>query len=149
MELGASFSHPHLQHLGLNPNKSLVEFKNLGLKWIRLGCYWDEIELRENKYSFEKLDPLLKYCNKNNLYVVLTVGMKTPRYPEYYIPKWILTKENPPRLSKISDKYKYLSERTINIINICVKRYKNLEALKVWQVENEPLDPSGDRYPLK
>lgn len=84
MQLGASFSHPHLKFLGIDPLEAIKEFNKLGLKWIRLGSYWSESEKTEGKYSFSNLDPLVEFCEKNNIKVVLTVGMKAFRWPEYY-----------------------------------------------------------------
>ena len=52
MELGASFSHPHLKYLELDPLKAIKEFKSLNLEWIRLGCYWSEMEKVKNKFDF-------------------------------------------------------------------------------------------------
>src|SRR3990172_3690982 len=101
MKLGASFSHPHLIGLNIDPLKAIKEFKNLGLSWIRLGCYWNEIEKEQGKFNFSKLDLLIEYCEKNNLKVVLTIGMKAPRNPEYYIPNWLLKKLHLRKLSKI------------------------------------------------
>jgi hypothetical protein len=146
MTLGASFSHRHLSFLRINPSKALKAYKSLELKWIRLGCYWDEIEENENNFSFEKLDPLIDYCNKNKIKVLLTVGMKAPRHPEYYFPDWVDSKANFKKLSKIKTNNKKLLESTLNYIEAAIKHYKNNFDVNVWQVENEPLDPSGPNW---
>ncbi len=144
MEIGASFSHRHLKSLGLNPLTALKEFKKLGLTWIRLGCYWDEIEETPGNFNFSQLDHLIKFCAEQNINVVLTVGMKAPRYPEYYLPKWL--QEKPLRLASISIKNKFLFEATQKFLTNCVKHFKINKAVKVWQVENEPFDPSGEKW---
>jgi len=51
MIIGASFSHPYLEYLKINPQNALKEFKKLGLRWIRLGCYWNEIEKTPGKFN--------------------------------------------------------------------------------------------------
>ena len=145
MKLGASFSHPHLRSFDIDPLKAIVEFKTLNLHWIRLGCYWDEIEEEQGKFNFSKLDTLIEFCEKNNLKVVLTVGMKAPRYPEYYIPKWLEKKLNLEKDTVITKKNKRLLDATLNLLEITLNRFKEYSSVKVWQMENEPLDPAGEK----
>lgn len=140
--LGASFSHRHLEELGLDVDKALEEFTRLGLKWIRLGCYWDELEPEKGKYDLKQMDKLIKRAKKLSLKIVLTVGMKAPRYPEYYLPGWIKTE--PRKFGKIDLNNKELSKNILQFIEKCVKRYRKY--VNVWQVENEPLDPSGPKH---
>lgn len=144
MELGASFSHPHLKYLGADLQEAIKEFKKLGLSWIRLGCYWNKIEHDRDKYNFSDLDTLINYCNREKLKVVLTVGMKAPRWPEYYLPSWL--NFHPRRWSAIRKDDKEILESILKFIETCVLRYKGSPAVKIWQVENEPLDPSGEMH---
>lgn len=143
MKLGASFSHPHLSCLELDPDNAIKEFKSLGLEWIRLGCYWNEIEKIKGKYNFSQIDPLVEYCEKNKIKVVMTVGMKAPRWPEYYIPDWV--NFNKRRFTKISSDDSVLYKHTLEFVEKCVKHFQNSSIIKVWQVENEPLDPTGEK----
>ncbi len=144
MEIGASFSHRHLKSLNLDPLSALSEFKKLGLKWIRLGCYWDEIEKEKGKFDFSQIKSLINYCDKNDIKVVLTVGMKAPRWPEYYFPGWI--DKRPTRLGKISKNNTIISGGTKLFIDKTIKLFKENKSIKVWQVENEPLDYSGEKW---
>ena len=100
MKLGASFSHVHLRSLGLNPLRAIEGFKTLNLPWIRLGCYWNEIEKQKGKYDFGNIEPLIEFCEKNNINVVLTIGMKASRWPEYYLPDWLEKKTKPKKILK-------------------------------------------------
>jgi hypothetical protein len=143
MQLGSTFSHPHLNWLELDPIKAIKEYKNLGFKWIRLGCYWNEIEKIEGKFDFSNLDPLVEFCENNKIKTVLTVGMKAPRWPEYHIPEWLIKKLSFKKKKIITPKDKVLLEKTLIFIESCVNHYKKLLSIQVWQVENEPLDPSG------
>ncbi|OGM29304.1 hypothetical protein A2801_02145 [Candidatus Woesebacteria bacterium RIFCSPHIGHO2_01_FULL_41_10] len=144
-EIGASFSHRHLETLGLSSLDAIKAFEKLGLTWIRLGCYWNEIEKTTNNFVFESLDPLVEFCEKKNIKVVMTVGMKAPRYPEYYIPDWVLPTPLP-RLTTIGEKHKRLTHYLFRFIETVIGHYKNSSAVKIWQVENEPLDPSGQKW---
>lgn len=138
MKLGASFSHPHIEHLGIDPMDALKEFESLGLKWIRLGCYWRDIEEKKGKYNFEGTEKLIRFCDKNDIDVVIAIGMKAPRYPEYYIPDYIKLNVQ----KQIVDD-KEVEERVLTFIKKCVETFANYNCVKVWQVENEPLDQSG------
>lgn len=144
MELGATFSHRHLNYLGLNHLRALAEFKSLGLKWIRLGCYWNLMEPLPGRYYFDTLDRIVEICTKENLKIILSVGMKAPRYPEFYFPDWIVKKTGFRKDSTIGKEGDSIISPVIQFVRKCVTHYKNFPAVKIWQVENEPLDPSGD-----
>lgn len=143
MQIGASFSNPHLTNLELEPIKAIKAFKILGLGWIRLGCYWNEIEEKKGKYKFTRLDPIVKYCDNNNISIVMTLGMKAPRWPEYYIPSWLENKLNIKKHSVITPENTLLFEKTMAYIEEVVLQYKGTPSLKVWQIENEPFYKSG------
>ncbi len=145
MIIGASFSHKHLQGLNLEPFKSLNEFSSLGLEWIRLGCYWSEIEKTPGKYDFSKLKNLLSFCQKKKIKVALTVGMKAPRWPEYYLPEWLTKKTNLKKFAKIDLGEKDIVKPLFSFIKNTVLELSPYSCLKVWQVENEPLEPTGEK----
>lgn len=145
MKLGASFSHTHLKYLGLNPLKAIEELKTLGLRWIRLSCYWDEIEKIQGEYSYNSIEPLVKYCSKNQINVLLSIGMKAQRWPEYYFPKWIADKHKFIIFYKITKNNKTLLTSALNYLENTVNYFKNYDIIKAWQVENEPLDIGGPK----
>lgn len=142
MQFGASFSHPHLEYLEIDPIKAVKSFKTLGLKWIRLGCYWSEIESEKGEYDFSKIDPLVEYCDRNGVNVVMTIGMKAPRWPEFYIPEWLNFSKR--KFSKITKKETELHKETLKFVRRCLSHFKSSPSIKVWQVENEPLDYAGE-----
>ena len=141
MEIGATFSHYHLQDLGLNAKKAIREFHKLGLEWARLGCYWNEIEKEKDKFDFKGLDKIVEYCEKKDIKVAMTLGMKAPRWPEYFIPEWA-SLDNLDKYGVVKANGKFLSE-CLSFTEKCVKNYKKHKCIKVWQIENEPFDPSG------
>jgi hypothetical protein len=53
---------------------------------VRVGAYWSEIESTPGEYDFTTLDWLLDRATARQQRVLLTVGMKAPRWPEYYLP---------------------------------------------------------------
>lgn len=143
MVLGASFSHRHLENLGLDPLPALKAFKQIGLNWVRLGCYWDEIEKDKRKYSFARIRRLITACQKLDLDIVLTVGMKAPRYPEFYLPTWLEKKVKIHKGRSFDTNHQKLRQPLLKYLAQTIETLKHYSAIKIWQVENEPLDPSG------
>lgn len=142
MEYGITLSHPHISAQHHSPLDALNASLEFPFSWIRLGCYWNEIEQSPGTYDFSRLDPLVSWCQKNKKNVVLTVGMKAPRWPEYYIPRWVDTTTISNNAMLDSSDNRTLHASVIRFISACVTHYKNIKTI-LWQVENEPYDPSG------
>jgi len=134
--VGSSFSQHHLNHIGISPYEALVAYSQLGLTWIRLGCYWSEIETTPGNYRFDELDRLVAQCRTQDINIVMTVGMKAPRWPEFYIPRWLNKKPN-----DVS-----IESALFAFINKAIVHFKKQNHIRYWQVENEPLDPSGPHH---
>jgi len=131
MKLGTTLAYPHLRYLGLDLKESLVELLNLDIKILRLGVYWSKSEKEKNKYDYKVISEILTFCDKHEIDVVLTFGMKAPRWPEFYIPKWLNnnTENTEPFI------YDFIKNSLIEL--------GSFKSIKYIQVENEPLDPSG------
>lgn len=143
--VGASFSHPHLSQLGFSIENSIQEYARLGLKHIRLGCYWSIIEKNAGTYDFSEIDFLVDSCRKLGIAVIMTIGMKAPRYPEYYIPIWLVNSAQLKNNSFIFE-HSVFNSALFSFIKTATKHFKNNRQIKYWQVENEPLDPSGPHW---
>ena len=130
--LGATFSHRQAEWLGLHPDETFLEFLQLPLEYVRLGSYWSELEPESGKYVFEPLLKQLRACQKAKKKVVLTVGVKAPRWPEFYFPVWMkpeFTAEN--------------NKALLRFIEKLIQKVRPFECITHWQIENEPLDLSG------
>jgi len=134
MLIGTTYSHRHSQYLRLDPHKSFAELLDFGFDIIRLACYWEEIEKEQGKYDFSAIQHLLDRCEKIGQHVLLTVGMKAPRWPEYYFPPW-LPEKTPESAAPFAFAF---VERAIETL-------QEYSCITHWQIENEPLDPSGPR----
>jgi GH35 family endo-1,4-beta-xylanase len=132
--IGITFSHPHLEHLGLDVSDSLDKALSMNFSHLRIGAYWTEIEKEKNKFDFSKLEKIVKKCEKEKQPIILTVGVKAPRWPEFYWPEHIKEK-NPNN--------KEAQEKIIVFIKKTIKKFKKYSCITHWQVENEPLDQSG------
>lgn len=133
MQWGISFSNIYARDIGLDwkqvYSKILEDFNP---ETIRIAAYWTEIEKNKGEYDFSDLDWQVKEAQKNNTNLVLVFGIKTPRWPECFIPKFY------------ENNKKEREEALLVYEEILLNRYKTFNNIKVWQVENEPFLPFGD-----
>lgn len=131
---GVAFSSKHAKALGLDWRETyLAILRDLNTKNIRIITHWDWLEGEKDNYDFSKVDWQIKKAKENNAKVVLNIGMKTARWPECHLPKWIKGKEKERQQKEIKE-----------LITKIVSRYKEEETIKAWQVENEPFFVFGD-----
>lgn len=125
---GMSFNTMYARELGLDWQETYnAILNNLGVRKLRLAAHWDMVEPVEGKYNFAELDYQLEKAEAVGAEVVLAVGRRLPRWPECHVPAWAakiqLEKRNEAQLL-------YMTE--------VIERYKDNQAIKIWQVENEP-----------
>ncbi len=143
-EVGVTFSRRQAEYLGLPWQETFSAVMGLSPNTVRLGAYWDEIERQRGVYDFSTLDWQLERLPPQTYRVVLTVGMKAPRWPEYYLPTWLLRQTRVGAHGTISDD-PVVREETLRFLSAVITRYQDHPSIAYWQVENEPLDPSGPR----
>ncbi|MEK7159447.1 MAG: hypothetical protein AAB575_02050 [Patescibacteria group bacterium] len=128
-KLGVNFSKSYAEYLGLDWRKTyLTILDDLKIKNIRLAAPWNELEKEKEVWTFSDLDWQVKEAVKRNVDVVLTLGRRTPHWPECHDPSWL--KNLPDDL---------VVKRQLSMIQTVIERYKKYENIKIWQVENEPL----------
>lgn len=141
--IGTTFSARQCEYLDLDPKETYVKVLEEGFSIIRLGAYWSEIELEEGKYDFSQLDWQIDEAKKRKVPIILTVGMKAPRWPEYFIPGWIKERLHI-RFGRDVAQDEFLREHTLKFIRETVTRYAGEEIVQYWQVENEPFNRIGE-----
>jgi len=128
IDFGVTFSKIYAQQLGLDWEKSYLSIlDDLGVKKIRLIAYWPEIEPVEGFYDFKDLDLQINEAQKRETEIILAMGKRLPRWPECHIPEWA---------KKLSEEKQ--QEKILAVITETIRRYKNIDAIKYWQIENEP-----------
>ncbi len=130
MEMGVSFVDHHARSLELDWKETyLAILDDLGVKKVRLGAYWNNIEISPGEFNFDDLDFQIKEAQKRDVDVILAFGIKAPRWPECFIPEfYVENKEN----------------REVQLLEyekILVERYMGYDNISYWQVENEPFLP--------
>ena len=109
----------------------------MGLGLIRLSARWDQCEAD----GFAELDRLVEAAEGAGQHLLLTVGMKAMRWPEFYVPAR-LGAEMPPRGGSVSAD-SVVGKAVQEQVERTVSRYRGSRALCAWQVENEPFNRSG------
>jgi hypothetical protein len=140
--IGITFSSTQSEYLGQDWKKTYIQILDMGFDIIRLGAYWSQIEKEKDRFDFSDLDWQIREAKKRGVSVVLTVGMKAPRWPEYFIPDWVL-KETHLGFGADVSKNDYVKERCLKFIRETIVHCRQERIIKYWQVENEPLDRSG------
>lgn len=129
LKVGATFIQLNAEYLHLDWQAAYREIINdIGIKYIRIPIFWDQIEPKPGVFDWKTLDWQLEEAAKANAKVLLVVGHRVPRYPECYAPKWTLP------LSKSEFK-----QALFRMTEAAVLHFRNHPALETWQVENEPL----------
>ncbi|MDP4001247.1 MAG: beta-galactosidase [bacterium] len=134
VEWGISFSHSYAEYLGFDWREIYLDVINdLKPKKLRLMTYWDASEPEKGRYDFQAVDEMLIEAEKQNIDVILVVGRKQPRWPECHNPVWF-------------DNYtaEEQDKEQLNFVKKSVEHFKQFNAIKIWQVENEALFNFGE-----
>lgn len=130
--LGMTFSARYAEGLGLDPRETYEALlDDMGVRKMRLPVYWDLVEKEKDVYDFSEVDWQIAEAGRRDADVILTVGLKVPRWPECHIPQWA-TESDAIRKQGI-----------LSFIEKTVERYKENQTVVKWQVENEPFLPFG------
>src|SRR5689334_13835364 len=89
MRLGLTFSPSNAIARGLAWQSAYQQILDLAPALVRIGAYWSEIEATQGVCDFSTLDWLLDQAQQRQQSVVMSVGMKAPRWPEFYLPAWL------------------------------------------------------------
>ncbi|PLX28682.1 hypothetical protein C0581_01410 [Candidatus Parcubacteria bacterium] len=128
VDFGVSFNHHHASSLGLDWKQVYTSMLDeLKPEYIRIAAMWSDVEKVEGVYDFSYVDFMMDNARERGTKVTLVLGQKAPRWPECHVPEWVVS------LSE-----KEYEEKLLAYDKAVVERYKNHEALELWQVENEP-----------
>lgn len=114
----------------MDPVLAFEQLTSDGFRPIRLSAYWDSDPID----NYQTLDRLVAAAERLGTSIVITVGMKGMRWPEFYIPATIERGQ--------------LATSVVDFVSTTVARYQHSRAVEAWQVENEPRNRSGPKFRL-
>lgn len=124
---GVSFIPDYARSLGVDPQATMDALLGIGVRHFRLVSYWSDGEPQPGRYDFTQLDWQFKKAEAANAKIILTVGLRQPRWPECHAPGWVDTSK--PESTWESPLMQYMQA--------VVQRYRNSPALESYQLENE------------
>lgn len=126
---GVSFSDKYARELEVDWQAAYIAILDeLNVSHVRLAAYWDQIEHVQDEFDFTDLDWQVSEATKRNRSIILTVGRRTPRWPECHDPAWLKS------LAPLA-----VREQQFDFVQRVIARYKDNPSVIAWQVENEPL----------
>lgn len=125
-QLGVSFIPDYAAGLGVDPQKTMDALTGIGVKNFRLVSYWSDMERSKGTYDFSQLDWQFKKAEAAHANVLLTVGLRQPRWPECHMPDWAA-----------SEPRSQWQPQLENFMQAVIERYKDSPALEKYQLENE------------
>lgn len=128
LKFGVTYSPRYARYLDLDWKKTYLQILDeLEVRNLRLPTYWDILEKEEGIYDFSETDFLLSEAEKRGAKVILVVGARQPRWPECHVPSWA-------KIISLDER----QQKTLELIDQVVKRYKDNKSIWAYQVENEP-----------
>ncbi len=125
---GVTYSPSQAEYLGLDPKHTYQQLiHELDVKHIKLHVNWNATEPQNNQYNFADLDYYVRQANRNDVDLILVIGMKTGRWPECHTPDWVKDVAAADREAEI-----------LEYVETLVERYHRVPAIQYWQIENEP-----------
>jgi len=142
--LGISFRSPQVATLGLDLRTSLPTLLSYPFQIIRLGAYWNRIELAPSKYNTDELDWQIDAAERAGKQIILCVGpLKNFSYPEFFVPSHYLNTPLQEHTRIKPSTHPSLFAAAIAFISHLVERYKQRKGIVAWQLEHEAVDPLG------
>jgi GH35 family endo-1,4-beta-xylanase len=149
MQLGITIDLDQIQEAQLSLKEITSWIHKLNIQLVRIGIKWSRVEEQKGKYQWKEYDDVIEFLNSNNIPTILVLGLKSPRWPEFYIPDWVnfqkpkMRSFHLQRSDEITPNDVYLKERLFNFVQKCILRYNNFQNIISFQVENEPFFPFG------
>lgn len=126
LQLGVSFIPDYASSLGVDPQETMDALLNIGVKHFRLVSYWSDMERTPGQYNFSQLDWQMQKAEAAHANVVLTLGLRQPRWPECHMPDWAA--------GEPKSQWQPQLEQFMQAI---IARYHNSPSLQAYQLENE------------
>lgn len=127
LKQGVSFIPDYAQSLGVDPQETMDALLGINVRHFRLVSYWSDMERVPGHYDFSQLDWQFKKAESKHATVILTLGLRQPRWPECHAPDWV-------DLNQPANRWQAGLEKFMRAV---IDRYKASPSLESYQLENE------------
>ncbi|MEO8972123.1 MAG: beta-galactosidase [Ktedonobacteraceae bacterium] len=142
--LGISFRSPQVAALELDARTTLQTLLTYPFRLIRLGAYWNRMELEPGLFYTDELDRQIDAAEQAGKQIILCVGpLKTFSYPEFFVPAHHLRHPLPEHTLLRPSAFPSLLSAATAFVTRLVERYKHRQSIVAWQLEHEAVDPLG------
>lgn len=141
-KIGITFRPHQAQDFGLDSHETLRQLLTFPLQIVRLGCYWNESLIEENRINLDDVQWQIDLCQKAGAKAIVCVGaFKTFGYPEYFLPERFHPSTYRRGTLFSPEHQGDLVKAAAEFVAEVVERLKGQETILAWQLENEPGDP--------
>lgn len=126
-EQGVSFIPDYASSLGVDPKANMDALLDINVRHFRLTSYWSDMETQPGHYDFSQLDWEFQKAEAKHAKIILTVGLRQPRWPECHKPDWVDTTQPASKWQPQLESY----------MRAVIDRYKHSPSLEAYQLENE------------
>ncbi len=133
--IGATFSLLQAEYLALDPRELFEATLEAGFEPLRIIAYWDRIERRRGEYEWSSIEWQLDRAKAAGRHVILSYGVKAPRYPEFHVPDWLEAEVD--RGSSMFDEDPRLLEHALAFQERMLALVGNDEIIDFIQPDNE------------
>jgi hypothetical protein len=113
-----------------------------GAKHVRISVEWSQVEPQEGVYDFRLIDALLAEADRDGAKVLLTVGIKGQRHPEFYLPDWVTSKTTL-RHGEVISNDPVVHDSALAMVRAVVAHVGSSAAIEAWEADNEPFVSSN------
>ena len=111
--------------------------RRTGARHVRISVEWSQVEPSRDQYDFRLVDALLQEAEAHGARVLLTVGIKAQRHPEYYVPDWLRSTTGISAATVITS-HPEVREPALAMVRAVVAHVAASPAIEAWGAENEP-----------
>lgn len=126
-EYGMTWSKTYADYLGIDEHQGLrAALAEFHFSEVRIPAYWTELEPQQHQWTWAWLDTQLQIIKNSGAKAIVAVGVKQPRWPECWVPKWV---------SSLSGADRHRAR--MDYVRAVLARYADHTEVMAWQVENE------------
>ena len=146
-DIGVTFRPSQARWFGINPYEvyDYLLSENIGI--IRLGIYWNKVLKPDGSIDLSSVEKLVRLASQKNKKVIVSVGMKAPGYPEYYIPSKLTPNVPDGSVLSLHNTNLDFQGNLISFINTSSSSISSWQeqygAIYAIQLENEPFLKNG------